>query len=229
VGLGGKSFSVEDESLVALLTAPNTQSSSAPEQLYFIDARSYLAASLNYVNGGGYEPVDRYPGSRIAFQNIDNIHCLRSSYRAFKSLILSSRPDPQAIASTSWMNHIRLVLSSSLKVADLLCTQNKSVVVHCSDGWDRTSQLVSLAELLIDPFYRTMKGFGILIQKDWLAFGHKFGHRVGHGQPEGNNEQSPIFLQFIDAVYQVVAQFPNMFEFNETYLITILDEVNFLF
>ena len=34
-----------------------------------------------------------------------------------------------------------------------------SVVVHCSDGWDRTSQLTSLSMLLLDSYYRTLTGF----------------------------------------------------------------------
>lgn len=49
-----------------------------------------------------------------------------------------------------------------------------SVLVHCSDGWDRTAQLTALSMLMLDPYYRTIKGFEILIEKEWVSFGHKF-------------------------------------------------------
>ena len=34
-----------------------------------------------------------------------------------------------------------------------------NVLVHCSDGWDRTSQLTSLTQLMMDYHYRTVSGF----------------------------------------------------------------------
>lgn len=33
------------------------------------------------------------------------------------------------------------------------------MLVHCSDGWDRTAQVCALGSLLMDPYYRTIKGF----------------------------------------------------------------------
>lgn len=101
-----------------------------------------------------------------------------------------------------------------------------SVVVHCSDGWDRTAQLTALAMLLLDPYYRTMKGFEVLIEKEWLSFGHKFQQRIGHGDSHHSDaDRSPVFLQFIDCVWQVSRQFPHALEFNEHFLITILDHL----
>lgn len=39
---------------------------------------------------------------------------------------------------------------------------------------DRTAQICAIAEILLDPYYRTIEGFAVLIEKDWCAFGHKF-------------------------------------------------------
>ena len=39
--------------------------------------------------------------------------------------------------------------------------RKSSVLVHCSDGWDRTAQLTSLAMILLDPYFRTLNGFQV--------------------------------------------------------------------
>ena len=70
------------------------------------------------------------------------------------------------------------------------------MLVHCSDGWDRTPQVVSLAQLMLDPYYRSIDGFRTLVEICWLDFGHKMADRngtvLGISDP---NERAPIFLQ----------------------------------
>eukprot|EP00116_Pleurobrachia_bachei_P017496 sb/3477758/ len=57
----------------------------------------------------------------------------------------------------------------------------------------------------------------MLLEKEWLSFGHRFSH---HGRQTNEKEDcfSPIFLQFLDCVYQIHRQFPHCFEFNEFFL-----------
>lgn len=57
-----------------------------------------------------------------------------------------------------------------------------SVVVHCSDGWDRTAQVCSLASLMLDPYYRTIKGFQVCYETPLYNRIHKkikFLHLLG--------------------------------------------------
>ncbi|CAG9570438.1 conserved hypothetical protein [Leishmania major strain Friedlin] len=46
------------------------------------------------------------------------------------------------------------------------------VFLNCSDGWDRTPQISILAQLLLDPYYRTVEGLCILLEREVLCFGH---------------------------------------------------------
>jgi len=83
-----------------------------------------------------------------------------------------------------------------------------------------------LAQICMDPYYRTLEGFCILIIKDWLEFGHQFQKRMGFQQDDSVNEEErgPVFEQFIEGVWQLMQQFPTVFEFHETFLIALLDQ-----
>ena len=66
--------------------------------------------------------------------------------------------------------------------------------------------------------YRTFDGFLSLINKDWICFGHKCADRLNLSAENNPSEASPIFLQFLEFVYQLIQQYPRAFEFNTSFL-----------
>jgi myotubularin-related protein 3/4 len=78
---------------------------------------------------------------------------------------------------------------------------------------------------LIDKFFSYIKqGFRSLVEVEWLMFGHKFSQRNGHSANNNDiNERCPVFLQWLDCVYQIQRQFPWAFEFNETFLVNYFE------
>eukprot|EP00299_Pterocystis_sp_00344_P007199 c2218_g1_i2.p2 GENE.c2218_g1_i2~~c2218_g1_i2.p2 ORF type:complete len:193 (-),score=39.24 c2218_g1_i2:29-607(-) len=120
---------------------------------------------------------------------------------------------------------MRLILLGARKVVETVTQQKGCVLVHCSDGWDRTSQLCALSLLMMDRSYRTIDGFEVLIRKEWISAGHKFKSRCDHfgDRSQPAHEFSPIFLQFIDCVWQLMMQNPTQFQFNDHLLVYLLD------
>ncbi|XP_063793453.1 myotubularin isoform X1 [Pseudophryne corroboree] len=224
VGMSGKR-NKDDERYLEVIKEANGQTS----KLTIYDARPNVNAVANKATGGGYESDDAYPFAELVFLDIHNIHVMRESLKKLKDIVFPHVEESHwlsSLESTHWLEHIKLVLTGAIQVADKVASGKSSVVVHCSDGWDRTAQLTSLAMLMLDSYYRTIVGFEVLVQKEWISFGHKFSSRIGHGDKNhADADRSPIFLQFIDCVWQMSKQFPTAFEFNELFLITILDHL----
>lgn len=200
-------------------------------RLYIIDARKPIATQGNRLKGKGVENPQHYDGAHVEFIGIANIHKMRESITALRDLV-----SPQSISdgdknyhtrleNTRWLKHIMRVLAGSSRIAEILHEQGASVLVHCSDGWDRTPQLVSTAQLILDPYYRTIRGFIVLVEKEWCSFGHKFTDRIGVGIDASlsPSERSPVMIQWLDCVWQMICQFPSSFEFNQVFLLHIAD------
>ncbi|XP_075151352.1 phosphatidylinositol-3-phosphate phosphatase [Haematobia irritans] len=224
VGVGGKR-SADDEQYLNYIMEANAQS----DKLAIMDARPSANAIANKAKGGGFESEEAYKNVEVHFLDIHNIHVMRESLRKVKEVCYPTIDDSKWLSSIDnslWLKHIKCILYGANRIVDKIETMSTSVVVHCSDGWDRTAQLTALAMLMLDPYYRTLRGFEVLIEKEWLSFGHKFQQRIGHGDNRHSDaDRSPVFLQFIDCVWQVSQQFPNAFEFNEHFLITIIDHL----
>jgi len=166
-----------------------------------------------------------YPKCKLEFLGIANIHAMRSSVDRLSEVIYSPSTNEAnwfgMLQDSQWLFHIRLLMASALKIVYHVEELGHSVLIHCSDGWDRTSQLSALSQLMLDPYYRTFAGIKVLIEKDWLAFGHMFRDRIWN--PVKTDQRSPVFLQFLDCVWQLLKQFPTEFQFNEDYLLALAD------
>lgn len=64
------------------------------------------------------------------------------------------------IDASGWLKHIKALLDAAWFMSQAV-EEGISVVVHCSDGWDRTAQVCSLSSLLLDPYYRTLQGYQV--------------------------------------------------------------------
>ena len=202
------------------------------KKLIIYDCRPYLAAQANRLKGAGFENIDNYPNSEIIFCNIDHIHSARNSLNKLYTLLKNPKLYEynkylSSLESSGWPDFIYLLIRAGLKVAKSVKI-GYSCLIHCSDGWDRASQLTAFSQLLIDPFYRTIKGYMILIEKDFLSFGHQFKIRNGYYKKTEykDNQNSPILLQFLDATHQLLVNYPMYFEFNMKFLLFICNNIN---
>ena len=200
------------------------------KNLVVYDARPKLNAMANKLKGGGYENPNNYTkiNMEIVFCDIPNIHSVRSSYEKLLSSISYIAENDYSLISnlpnTFWYETIILILKGGFQIYHTI-KEEKTVLIHCSDGWDRTSQLAALSQILLDKYYRTLEGFIVLIEKDWLSFGHQFRLRNGFCPKEKRDEFSPIFLQWLDCIYQIMEQNCSKFEFNINLLTFIAENL----
>lgn len=104
-------------------------------------------------------------------------------------------------------------------------TEGETVVLQEAEGRDMCCIVSCLIQLLLDPYFRTINGFQTLIQKDWVSLGHPFSDRFGHVSKKLTTDQGALFLLFLDCTWQLLQQFPDYFEFSETFLTTVWDSV----
>ena len=92
-------------------------------KVLIVDARSYAAAVGNRARGGGVECPEYYPNAEIQFMNLANIHSIRKSFLALRSLC-HSPPDQtswfQALDGTKWLHHMSGLLKASVRCVTAL-------------------------------------------------------------------------------------------------------------
>ncbi|KAG1929130.1 myotubularin-related protein 7a [Pimephales promelas] len=215
---------LEDEQMLQAIMKSNPGS----RFMYVVDTRPKLNAMANRAAGKGYENEDNYCNIKFQFIGIENIHVMRNSLQKLIEVSALRSPTMRefllGLENSDWLRHIKSIMEAGIFISKAVAEEGVSVLVHCSDGWDRTAQVCSVASVLLDPYYRTLKGLMVLIEKDWVSFGHKFSHRCGHLDGEAK-EVSPVIDQFLECVRQFMDQFPCSFEYNEKFLISIHNHI----
>lgn len=96
------------------------------------------------------ECAEYYPSAEIQFMNLANIHVIRKSFQSLRQLCALEIDNPNwysLLEKTNWIQHISGLLSASNIVVHAIVEKKRSVLIHCSDGWDRTSQISSTAQV----------------------------------------------------------------------------------
>lgn len=83
--------------------------------------------SISYGGGGNLGSSNQASNSSSA---IANSNVLNDDKNYFINL-----------ENSKWLEHIRSLLNGALKIVKYINDHSSSVLVHCSDGWDRTSQV----------------------------------------------------------------------------------------
>nr|CAB3264055.1 myotubularin-related protein 10 [Phallusia mammillata] len=142
-----------------------------------------------------------------------------------------------SVHNSKWYHHVGTMLSVAVEATEWIVNKDHHVIVRENSGTEITPLLTSLIQILLDKNARTLLGFQSLIQREWVVGGHPFIDKLGHlVQPSKhgpnsvlNSESetalsvSPVFLLFLDCVYQLMRQYPCAFEMNPTFLTVLYD------
>jgi hypothetical protein len=185
--------SLQDEKLVEAVFQSHHFSESRPSGPVYgatstnliVDARPTANAVANTAKGAGTENMDNYKDAKKVYSGIDHIHTMRESLAKVVDVlreadniaasVTGSLPgeaqqlvvvDRQALRRSGWLRHMSNIMEGAALIVRNIHINSSHVLVHCSDGWDRTSQLSALAQLCLDPHYRTIRGFQELM-KTW--------------------------------------------------------------
>uniref|UniRef100_A0A4W2E9H9 Myotubularin-related protein 12 n=2 Tax=Bos TaxID=9903 RepID=A0A4W2E9H9_BOBOX len=184
-----------------------------------------------------YRTVHRPPYETAKTEDLSSnflsLQEIQMAYSKFKQLFLIDNSTEfwdtdikwfSLLESSSWLDIIRRCLKKAVEIIECLEAQNMNVLLLEDNASDLCCLVSSLAQVMMDPHCRTVFGFQSLVQKEWVMGGHCFLDRCNHLR-QSDKEEVPVFLLFLDCVWQLVHQHPPAFEFTETYLTVLSDSL----
>ncbi|XP_064002893.1 myotubularin-related protein 9 isoform X2 [Pogoniulus pusillus] len=212
----------EDEKLINATLRPGKRG-------YIIDTRSLNVAQQARAKGGGFEQEAHYPQWRRIHKCIERFNILQESLIKLVEACNDQSHNMDRwlskLEASNWLTHIKEILTAACLAAQCIDREGASVLVHGTEGTDSTLQVTSLAQIILDPRCRTIRGFESLVVREWLQAGHPFQQRCAQSAYSNSKQkwEAPVFLLFLDCVWQILRQFPCSFEFNEQFLIMLFE------
>lgn len=186
---------------------------------------------------GIYKTIHRPPYEMVKTEDLSSnflsLQEIQSAYCKFKQLFLIDSSSEfwdtdvkwfSLLESSGWLDIIRRCLKRAIEIIECLEAQNMNVLLLEENASDLCCLLSSLVQVMMDAHCRTWTGFQSLIQKEWVMGGHSFLDRCNHLH-QSDKEEVPVFLLFLDCIWQLVHQHPPAFEFTETYLTVLSDSL----
>ncbi|NXR71220.1 MTMR9 protein, partial [Pycnonotus jocosus] len=196
---------------------------------FVIDTRPLNVAQQARAKGGGFEQEVHYPQWRRIHKYIERFNILQESFIKLVEACNDQSHNMDRwlskLEASNWLTHIKELLTTACLAAQCIDRESASVLVHGSEGTDSTLQVTSLAQIILDPRCRTIRGFEALIVREWLQAGHPFQQRCAQSAYSNSKQkwEAPVFLLFLECVWQIHRQFPCSFEFNEQFLIMLFE------
>ncbi|XP_074905036.1 myotubularin-related protein 9 isoform X2 [Buteo buteo] len=212
----------EDEKLINATLRPGKRG-------YIIDTRSLNVAQQARAKGGGFEQEVHYPQWRRIHKCIERFNILQESLIKLVEACNDQSHNMDRwlskLEASNWLTHVKEILTAACLAAQCIDREGASVLVHGTEGTDSTLQVTSLAQIILDPRCRTIRGFESLVVREWLQAGHPFQQRCAQSAYSNSKQkwEAPVFLLFLDCVWQILRQFPCSFEFNEQFLIMLFE------
>ena len=177
---------------------------------YIFDLRDVNSMKNAASKGGGYETEANYSLWTRINKNCDRFDQLHQSLSKlidaccgdFNSAAANIDKWLSKLESSNWPAITRQVSHVAACIADKMHNKNGCVVMHGFEGTDNTLIISSIVQLLLNPECRTIKGFEMLIEREWLQAGHPFFKRCfksAYGSTVQKSE-GPVFLLFLDCV-----------------------------
>uniref|UniRef100_A0A8C0I9D8 Myotubularin phosphatase domain-containing protein n=1 Tax=Bubo bubo TaxID=30461 RepID=A0A8C0I9D8_BUBBB len=182
------------------------------ERGFIIDTRSAQAAKQARMTGGGTEPKSSYPQWR-------RLHRGRPLQESFIKLVDACNDTAinmdrwlNRLESCRWLSHVKAALSTACLAAQCMDREEANVLVHGAEGTDTTLLVTALAQGLLE--------------REWIKAGHPFHLRCARSAYSHARlkQEAPLFLLFLDCVWQLSRQFPFSLEFGERLLLTLFDD-----